>query len=33
VEADARDGVALTGLDRVTIEAQDDAEVVLVDAR
>ena len=33
VEADARDGVAITGEERVTIEADADAELVLVDAR
>ena len=33
VEAGPRDGVAITGEDRVTIEAEDDAELVLVDAR
>ena len=32
-EAGPRDGVAITGEDRVSIEAQDDAELVLVDAR
>jgi redox-sensitive bicupin YhaK (pirin superfamily) len=31
--ADARDGVAITGEPRVTIEADSDAELVLVDAR
>ncbi len=33
VEAGARDGVAITGEERVTIEAEADAELVLVDAR
>ena len=33
VEANARDGVAITGEDRITIEAEADAELVLVDAR
>ncbi len=33
VEANARDGVAITGEDRITIEADADAELVLVDAR
>ena len=33
VAADARDGVAITGEDRVQIEADEDAELVLVDAR
>ena len=32
-EANARDGVAITGEARVTIEADEDAELVLVDAR
>ncbi|MCR9180313.1 MAG: pirin family protein [Erythrobacteraceae bacterium] len=32
VEAEARDGVAITALDRVTITALEDSEVVLVDA-
>lgn len=32
VEAKARDGVAITGLSRVTVRAIDDSEVVLVDA-
>ncbi|WP_309662009.1 pirin family protein [Sphingomonas sp.] len=32
VEAQARDGVAITGEDKVRIEAKDDAELVLVDA-
>ena len=31
VEAQARDGVAITGEDKVRIEAEDDAELVLVD--
>jgi len=33
VEAAARDGVAISGEDIVTIEAQEEAELVLVDAR
>ena len=33
VEAGPRDGVAITGEDRLEIEAEDDAELVLVDAR
>jgi redox-sensitive bicupin YhaK (pirin superfamily) len=33
VEAGPRDGVAITGEERVEIEAQEDAELVLVDAR
>jgi len=33
VEANPRDGVAITGEDRITIEADADAELVLVDAR
>ena len=33
VEANARDGVAVTGEERITIEAEADAELVLVDAR
>jgi redox-sensitive bicupin YhaK (pirin superfamily) len=33
VEAQPRDGVAITGEDKVRIEAEDDAELVLVDAR
>jgi quercetin 2,3-dioxygenase len=32
VEANARDGAAITGLDRFTIEAVEDSEIVLVDA-
>ena len=32
VEAGPRDGVAITGETKVAIEAQDDAELVLVDA-
>jgi redox-sensitive bicupin YhaK (pirin superfamily) len=32
-EAGPRDGIAVTGEERLTIEAEDDAEVVLVDAR
>ncbi|MGZ8997316.1 MAG: pirin family protein [Allosphingosinicella sp.] len=31
--AEPRDGVAITGEDRVTVRALDDAEIVLVDAR
>jgi hypothetical protein len=33
VRAEPRDGVAITGEDRVTIRAVDEAEIVLVDAR
>ncbi|MBX9897828.1 MAG: pirin family protein [Qipengyuania sp.] len=33
VEAQARDGVAVTGEGQITVEALEDAEVVLVDAR
>ena len=33
VEAGPRDGVAITGEEKVRIEAMDDSEVVLVDAR
>jgi redox-sensitive bicupin YhaK (pirin superfamily) len=33
VEAQPRDGIAITGEERLTIEAEDDAELVLVDAR
>lgn len=33
VSAEARDGVAITGEDRLVIEADEDAELVLVDAR
>src|SRR5437868_203203 len=33
VEAGPRDGVAITGEDKVTITAEDDSELVLVDAR
>jgi redox-sensitive bicupin YhaK (pirin superfamily) len=33
LEAKARDGVAITGEEQVTIEADEDAELVLVDAR
>ena len=32
IEAQARDGVAITGEDKVRIEAEEDAELVLVDA-
>ena len=32
-EANARDGVAITGEERISIEAEADAELVLVDAR
>ena len=32
VEADARDGVAVTGLETITVTALEDAELVLVDA-
>ena len=33
VRAEPRDGVAITGEDKVTIKALEDAEIVLVDAR
>jgi len=33
VEANPRDGIAITGESKVEIEAEDDAELVLVDAR
>ncbi|HYX45573.1 MAG TPA: hypothetical protein VE820_01940, partial [Sphingomicrobium sp.] len=33
VEAGPRDGVAITGEDRIEIKAEDDSELVLVDAR
>lgn len=33
VEANARDGIAITGETRLVIEAQEEAELVLVDAR
>jgi redox-sensitive bicupin YhaK (pirin superfamily) len=33
VKAGPRDGVAITGEDQLTIKAEDDAELVLVDAR
>ena len=33
VEAGPRDGIAITGEQRVEIEAEDDSELVLVDAR
>src|SRR5205823_389216 len=33
VDAGPRDGVAITGEERVTIQAEDEAELVLVDAR
>ncbi len=33
IEAGPRDGVAITGEDRIEIEAEEDAELVLVDAR
>jgi hypothetical protein len=33
VEADARDGLAITAQERIEIEALDEAEIVLVDAR
>ena len=32
-EASARDGVAITGEERVEIEAAEDVELVLVDSR
>ncbi|GAA4753852.1 pirin family protein [Sphingomonas daechungensis] len=31
--AEKRDGVAITGVDKVTVQAEEDAELVLVDAR
>ena len=33
VEAGPRDGVAITGENNIQIDAEDDAELVLVDAR
>ena len=33
VEARPRDGIAVTGEDRIEVEAIDDAELVMVDAR
>ena len=33
IEASPRDGVAITGESRVEIAAEDDSELVLVDAR
>ena len=33
VEAAARDGVAITGEEEIVVEALDDVQVVLVDAR
>jgi redox-sensitive bicupin YhaK (pirin superfamily) len=33
VEAGPRDGVAITSEDKVEIQAEDDSELVLVDAR
>ena len=33
VEAGPRDGIAITGEERIAIEAEDGAELVLVDAR
>jgi hypothetical protein len=33
IEAGPRDGVAITGESKIAIEAEDDAELVLVDAR
>ena len=33
VEAGPRDGVAITGEEKVSIAAEDDSELVLVDAR
>ena len=33
VQAEARDGVAVTGIDRLTVRAIGDAEIVVVDAR
>jgi hypothetical protein len=32
-DANPRDGVAITGETKIEIEAEDDAELVLVDAR
>src|SRR5688572_8116656 len=32
-KADKRDGIAITGVDKVTVTAEEDAELVLVDAR
>ncbi len=32
-EAQPRDGVAITGVDEITVEALEDAEIVMVDAR
>jgi hypothetical protein len=33
VEANPRDGIAITGEEAIAIEAEEDAELVLVDAR
>ena len=33
IAAEKRDGVAITGEDRITVKAEEDAELVLVDAR
>ena len=33
VEAEARDGIAITGLPRIEVTALEDSELVLVDAR
>ena len=33
IEADPRDGIAITGEDKLSIAAEDDSELVLVDAR
>jgi hypothetical protein len=33
IEAGPRDGIAITGEQRLKIEAEDDSELVLVDAR
>ena len=33
VHAEARDGVAITGVDKVTVIALEEAEIILVDAR
>jgi redox-sensitive bicupin YhaK (pirin superfamily) len=32
-KAEKRDGVAITAVDKVTVTAEEDAELVLVDAR
>jgi redox-sensitive bicupin YhaK (pirin superfamily) len=33
VEANARDGIAITGEDTIAVEALEDCELVMVDAR